>query len=71
MHSVDVDEVGLPTPLLAVVQFRYVHALPCTALHCPAPPCTTLQDSCTAYNHSICRPLGGTMMAHGRAYSAT
>ena len=41
---------------------------------CPAPPCTpltALQDSCTTVNHNICRPLGGTMMAHGRAYSAT
>ena len=61
-----------PRPLGMLKQvFWHVHALPCTALHCPAPPCTTLQDSCTTINHSICRPLGGTMMAHGRAYSAT
>ena len=56
---------------VCVLQFWHVHALPCTALHCPAPSCTALQDSCTTVNHSICRPLGGTMMAHGRAFSAT
>ena len=41
------------------------------ALHRPAPSCTALQDSLTTVNHSICRPLGGTMMAHGGAYIAT
>ena len=39
------------------LRFWHVHALPCTALHCPAPPCTGLH-SCTTVNHSICRPLG-------------
>ena len=41
------------------------------ALHRPALPCTPLHCALDMDSYCICRPPGGTMMASGRAYSAT
>ena len=41
------------------------------ALHRPALPCTPLHCALDMDSYCICRPPGGTMMAFGRAYSAT
>ena len=52
-------------------QLSFVLACARPALHRPALPCTPLHCALDMDSYCICRPPGGTMMASGRAYSAT
>ena len=76
-HLIDVHNTWrqMEQGLLAAVGFSkgFDSVLACArpALHRPALPCTPLHCALDMDSYCICRPPGGTMMAFGRAYSAT
>ena len=67
------QSMGAAPPRLDTSWPRLCRVLACArpALHRPALPCTPLHCALDMDSYCICRPPGGTMMAFGRAYSAT